>query len=89
MQAVQYLLRYIRGTLSYGIPISHCISLSLVAFSDVYCAGCLDIRQSTSRYCIFLELNLILQSAKKQPTISHSSFEQKYRFVAYTLAKTV
>ena len=32
MQAVKRLFRYIRGTLSYGISIFHCLNPSLVAF---------------------------------------------------------
>ncbi|XP_020094156.1 uncharacterized protein LOC109714127 [Ananas comosus] len=89
MQAVKRILRYIRGTLTYGLPISRCDNSSLVAFADADWAGCPDTRRSTSRYCIFLGPNLISWSAKKQPTISRSSSEAEYRAVAYTLAETV
>ncbi|XP_020114487.1 uncharacterized protein LOC109728471 isoform X3 [Ananas comosus] len=89
MQAVKRILRYIRGTLTYGLPISRCDNPSLVAFADADWAGCPDTRRSTSGYCIFLGPNLISWSAKKQPTISRSSSEAEYRAVAYTLAETV
>ncbi|XP_020081520.1 uncharacterized protein LOC109705186 [Ananas comosus] len=89
MQAVKRILRYIRGTLTYGLPISRCDNPSLVAFADADWAGCPDTRRSTSGYCIFLGPNLISWSAKKQPTISRSSSGAEYRAVAYTLAETV
>ncbi|XP_020095068.1 uncharacterized protein LOC109714767 [Ananas comosus] len=59
MQAVKCILRYIRGALTYGLPISHCDSPSLVAFADADWAGCPDTCRSTSGYCIFLGPNLI------------------------------
>ncbi|XP_020088552.1 uncharacterized protein LOC109710418 [Ananas comosus] len=89
MQAVKRILRYIRGTLSYGLPLSRCVNPSLVAFADADWAGCPDTHCSTSGYCVFLGPNLISWSAKKQPTIFRSSSEAEYRAVAYTLAETV
>ncbi|GKF94139.1 ribonuclease H-like domain-containing protein, partial [Tanacetum coccineum] len=43
---------------------------------------------STSSYCVFLGNNLLSWSAKRQPTLSRSSAEAKYRGVANVVAET-
>jgi hypothetical protein len=57
------------------------------AFSDANWVGCPDGRRSTWAYCIFLGSNLISLSSRKQPTISRSSTEAKYKVVANTIAE--
>nr|GEX09537.1 ribonuclease H-like domain-containing protein [Tanacetum cinerariifolium] len=60
----------------------------LVAYSDADWAGCPTTRRSTSGYYIFLGNNLLSWSFKRQPTISRSSAEAKYRGVANAIAET-
>jgi hypothetical protein len=59
----------------------------LQAFSDANWVGCPDGRRSTWAYCIFLGSNLISWSSRKQPTVSRSSTEAKYKPVANTIAE--
>ena len=60
---------------------------TLVAYSNADWAGCPDTWHSTSGYSIYLGNNLVSWSAKKQPIVSHSSYESKYRALALTAAK--
>jgi hypothetical protein len=59
------------------------------AYSDVDWAGCLDDRQSTAGFAVFLGSNLISWSARKQPTISRSSTEAEYKVIANTVAEVM
>lgn len=51
--ALKHILRYIKGTLTYGISIFKG-ALYLVAFSDAGWAGCHEDRRSTTGFCVFL-----------------------------------
>ncbi|GKA80283.1 ribonuclease H-like domain-containing protein [Tanacetum coccineum] len=80
--ALKRILRYIRGTMPYGLQLFSSTTSSLVAYSDANWAGCLTTRRSTSGYCVFLGNNLLLWSSKRQVTLSRSSAEAEYRGVA-------
>ncbi|PKU66914.1 Retrovirus-related Pol polyprotein from transposon TNT 1-94 [Dendrobium catenatum] len=75
------LLRYIKGTLSYGLPISKS-NLNLTSFSDADWAGDPLSRRSTSGYCSFLGTTLINWTVRKQHTVARSSMESEYRALA-------
>lgn len=81
------IIRYIQGTIDYGIRIIKSTSHCLVAYSDADWGGCPDSRRSTSGYCVFLGDNLISWSSKRQPTVSRSSAEAEYRGVANAVAE--
>ncbi|XP_022018965.1 uncharacterized mitochondrial protein AtMg00810-like [Helianthus annuus] len=81
------IVRYLQGTIDYGLHITCSAKTSLVAYSDADWGGCPDSRRSTSGYCVFLGDNLISWSSKRQPTISRSSAEAEYRGVANVVAE--
>ena len=86
LEAAKRVLRYLRGTLNHGI----CFSpgpLSFSAFSDANWVGDPTDRRSTTRLLVFLGLNPISWSAKKQATVSRSSTEAEYRALATTTAE--
>ncbi|XP_059277668.1 uncharacterized mitochondrial protein AtMg00810-like [Lycium ferocissimum] len=89
MKAVKRILRYLKGTLHYGIKFLAHSPLKLYGFCDTDWAGCSDTRRSTTGYCIYLGANCISWSSKKQPTVSISSSEAKYRSMASTMAELV
>lgn len=62
--AVKRILRYVKGTLSYGLQFTKS-SLTLSAFTDADWAGNALDRRSTGGYSVFLGTNLISWSAKK------------------------
>ncbi|GJZ72777.1 ribonuclease H-like domain-containing protein [Tanacetum coccineum] len=87
--ALKRILRYVRGTLNYGLRLFSSSTIDLVAYSDSDWAGCRTTRRSTSGYCAFLGNNLLSWSSKHQPMLSHSSAEAEYRGVANVVAETV
>ncbi|GJS26660.1 ribonuclease H-like domain-containing protein [Tanacetum coccineum] len=86
--ALKRIMRYVRGTLDYGLQLFSFSTLDLVAYSDADWAGFLTTRRLTSGYCVFLGNNLPSYSSKRQPTLSHSSAEVEYRGVANVVAET-
>eukprot|EP00268_Persea_americana_P025822 TRINITY_DN25195_c0_g2_i1.p1 TRINITY_DN25195_c0_g2~~TRINITY_DN25195_c0_g2_i1.p1 ORF type:complete len:278 (+),score=33.22 TRINITY_DN25195_c0_g2_i1:2074-2907(+) len=70
------ILRYIKGTLSYGVQFKRG-PLQLTAFSDVDWAGIF----------VFLGCYPVSWSAKKQSTVARSSAEAEYRSLAHTAAE--
>ena len=81
------ILRYLAGTLSFGLHLRHSSCLNLVSFCDADWATDPDDRRSTSEYCVFLGANLVSWSSKKQHTISRSSTEAEYRSLANVTAE--
>ncbi|GKA05992.1 ribonuclease H-like domain-containing protein [Tanacetum coccineum] len=88
LSALKRILRYVRGTLSYGLQLYSSTTSSLVAYSDADWAGCPTTRRSTSGYCVFLGNNLLSWSSKRQFTLSRSSTEAEYRGLPIGFAET-
>ncbi|XP_022020314.1 uncharacterized mitochondrial protein AtMg00810-like [Helianthus annuus] len=85
--ALKRIIRYIKGTPSYGLTLCPSANPSLLAYTDADWAGCPDTRRSTSVDCVYYSDNLISWSSKRQPTISRSSAEAEYRGVANVVAE--
>jgi len=81
------ILRYIKGTIKYGLQITRSSSHDLLLYSDADWAGCPDTRRSTSGFCAFIGDNLVSWSSKRQQTVSRSSAEAEYRGVANAVAE--
>ena len=88
MAAIHIILRYLQGTLDYGLQLYKSPISSLLSYTDADWGGCPDTRRSTSGYCVFLNDNMISWSAKRQPTVSKSSAEAVYRGVANVVSET-
>ncbi|GKA87806.1 ribonuclease H-like domain-containing protein, partial [Tanacetum coccineum] len=86
--ALKRILRYVRGTLDYGLQLFSSSTTDLVAYSDADWAGCPTTKRSTSGYYVFLGNNLLSWSAKRQLMLSRSSAEAEYRGVANAVAET-
>lgn len=84
--ALKRILRYIKGTLSYGLHIRDG-PLRLSAFSDADWAGDTVDRRSTTGFCVFFGQNPVSWCAKKQHTVARSSTESEYRSLAHTAAE--
>ncbi|GKC37316.1 uncharacterized mitochondrial protein-like protein, partial [Tanacetum coccineum] len=77
-QSVKRILRYVKGTITYGLIFRRPHSNFILGYSDADWARCIETRRSTYGYSIFLGGNLVSWSAKKQPTVSRSSCESEY-----------
>ncbi|XP_071689292.1 uncharacterized mitochondrial protein AtMg00810-like [Rutidosis leptorrhynchoides] len=88
-QAVKRIIRYIKGTIHYGLTFYHSPKTSILGYSDADWARCIETRCFTYEYSIFLGSNLVSWSAKKQPMVAHSSCESEYRALANTTAEIV
>jgi hypothetical protein len=82
MTLVKRILRHAQETIGLGLRIREDSSLWINTFSDTDWAGCLDDRRSTSGFAIYLGSNLLSWSAHKQVTMSRSSTEAKYKYLA-------
>ncbi|XP_019154331.1 PREDICTED: uncharacterized protein LOC109150810 [Ipomoea nil] len=83
---VKRVLRYIKGTLDYGLRITVSHSAAIHAYSDSYWAGCPLDRKSTGGYAVFLGKNLISWLSRKQRTVARSSTEAEYKALANVAA---
>lgn len=88
-QAVKRILRYVKGTLAYGLRKVSESSLNLYGFFDVDWVGCPLTRRSTTGYCMYLVSNCISWSSKKQTTVVRSSTESEYRALAFAAAELI
>ncbi|KAK4338578.1 hypothetical protein RND71_043065 [Anisodus tanguticus] len=88
MNVLKRIIRYIQGTLDYGLHLYPSSTSTLVSYTDADWGGCLDTRRSTSDYCMFFGNNLVSWSAKRQSALSQSSAEAEYRGVANVVAES-
>ena len=87
MKMVRRILRYVKGSIHFGLHLTGDTTLDLCGFFDADWAGCPTTRRSTTGFCTFLGQNIISWCAKKQPTISRSSTEVEYRAMANSAAE--
>lgn len=84
LQAAKRIIRYIKGTVNYGIKFSQVQNFNFHGFSDSDWGGCLDDIKSTSGYCFSFGSGIFSWCSKKQDVIAQSTAEAEY--VAATLA---
>ncbi|PLW50271.1 hypothetical protein PCASD_01706 [Puccinia coronata f. sp. avenae] len=79
-KAAMHLLRYLSGTLAYGIQLDGKGDMSnLQVYTNADFANCPDDRKSYSGYITLLGGSIISWRSKKQPTVSTSTTEAEYR----------
>ncbi|XP_015570351.2 uncharacterized mitochondrial protein AtMg00810-like [Ricinus communis] len=88
LDAIDKILRYLKGTPGQGILMKNNSSNDIIGFSDVDWAGSCD-RKSTSGFCTFVGGNLVTWKSKKQTVTARSSAEAEYRAMASTASELI
>jgi hypothetical protein len=86
LTALKRILRHLRGSLDYSLLLQPSPTSELVVYTNADWADCPDMRQSNSGYAMFLGANLVSWVDKRQPVVSRSIAEAKYRIVANGVA---
>ncbi|XP_062118484.1 uncharacterized mitochondrial protein AtMg00810-like [Humulus lupulus] len=76
-------VRYLKGAPGHGILLRSDSDLSLQGWCDSDWVACPLTRRSLTGWLVFLGQSPISWKTKKQPTISRSSTEAEYRYMAY------
>ncbi|CAJ2663476.1 unnamed protein product [Trifolium pratense] len=76
--AVKRILRYLKGTISYGLWYKKQEKDELIGWSDSDYAGDLDDRKSTSGYVFMIGSKAVSWSSKKQPIVTLSTTEAEF-----------
>ena len=77
-KAAKRVVRYIKGTLSYGIQFSRIENFELQGYADSDCASSCDDMKSTSGYCFSFGSRIFSRCSKKQEIIAQSTAEAEY-----------
>lgn len=59
MTVLKYIIRYVKGTLQFGLHLSPSSAHTLESYTNVDWGGCLDTRRFTSGYYVYLGDNLM------------------------------
>ncbi|KAH9724151.1 hypothetical protein KPL70_007382 [Citrus sinensis] len=86
MQAAKRILRYVKGTIGYGIRFNQVKNFNLHGYSNSDWAGCVDDMRSTSGYYFSfgseIVSGIVSWCSKKQEVIAQSTIEAEYVAVA-------
>ncbi|KAM1147908.1 hypothetical protein ACFX19_040240 [Malus domestica] len=86
MFLVKRILRYIQGTIGYGLQYTKSKEFNITAYSDSDWAADINTRRSITGFVVYLGTNPISWQSKKQSTVSRSSTEAEYKALAHCVA---
>ncbi|XP_020703307.1 uncharacterized protein LOC110114695 [Dendrobium catenatum] len=87
-KALKRILRYIKGTIDHGLPITKG-PLELLTYTDADWAADTSDRKSISGYCTFLGWTLLTWTVKKHVTVAKSSTEAEYRSLSAATSEVI
>ena len=76
--AAKHVLRYLKGTIDYGLRYVADCEFGLVGYTDSYWAGSVTDRKSTSGCCFSLGSTVIAWRSRKQTSVVLSTTEVEY-----------
>ena len=83
------MLRYLQGTLDYGLDYKQSDGVRLARYTDSDWAGCASNRKSTSRCCFGLGSVVMSWFSRKQKSIALSSSEAEYMAVSQASCEAI
>lgn len=89
LQAAKRALRYLKGTVDYGIYYKNGGNNKLMAFTDSDYAGDIEDSRSTSGYVFMLSSGVISWSSKKQPIVTLSTTEAEFVAAATSACQAI
>lgn len=78
-KSVKHILRYLKGTINFGIQFTKSPHSNLEGYTDADYLGCIDTHRSRGAYLLQLASGPISWSSKLQSTISKSTTEAEYK----------
>nr|KYP66220.1 Retrovirus-related Pol polyprotein from transposon TNT 1-94 [Cajanus cajan] len=78
LKTAKRILRYIKGTTSFGLYYSNSNDYKLVGYSDSDWSGDMDDRKSTSGFVFYMGDTAFTWMSKKQPIVTLSTCEAEY-----------
>ncbi|KAK6147456.1 hypothetical protein DH2020_018368 [Rehmannia glutinosa] len=78
MKTAKRILRYLKGTINYGLFYSTTKDYKLVGYSDSDWSGDVDDRKSTTGFVFFMGDTAFTWMLKKQPIVTLSTCEAEY-----------
>jgi hypothetical protein len=76
--AAKHVMRYLKGTLDYGLSYDEDHDFTLSGYIDSDWVGSVSDRKNTSGCCLSLGLSMISWQSRKQSSISLNTAEEKY-----------
>jgi hypothetical protein len=89
MVGAKHVLRYVAGTVDYGLDYVKGDGVSLVGYTDSDWAGCVADRKSTSRCCFSLRSGLVSWFSQKQKSFALSSVEAEYMAISQASCEAI
>lgn len=87
--AVKRILKYLKGTVDYGLTYKTDVDLKLLAFSDADYAGDIKTRRTTTGYVFKLGECTISWCSQKQKVVALSTTESEYIAAAQTIEELI
>lgn len=78
LMTAKRVLRYVKGTISFGILYQKGVSSMLTVYNDSDYAGCLEERKSTLGYAFMISSGVVAWSSRKQPIVTLPTTEVEY-----------
>lgn len=88
-RAAKRVLRYLQGTLDYGVLFTVVEKSRLIGYTDSDWAGCLDDMKSTTSYVFSLGSGICSWASKKQNVVAQSTAEAEYIVAAKAASQAV
>ncbi|XP_014632951.1 uncharacterized protein LOC114420517 [Glycine soja] len=70
LQAVKWIVRYVKGTVDYGVKYTHSQNFQFHGYSDSDWGGSIDDMKSTTCYCFSFGSGMFSWSSKKQDIVA-------------------